>query len=288
MNDQHDSQRHRELPSLRWLAIGALVGLLVAAYGLLEQSGNASPLPAGSVARINDALIDIDRFDRAVAQLETSLERKAEDAERRRILEQLIDEELLVQRGIELNMALTEPSVRDAIVQSLIASVTAEADAANPADDELERYLEEHTHDYTYATALSVDAWIADDERQAQRFVSDLRRSEDEAPDTGDDVRRVPGLPPGPLPLERLRMFVGPAIAAAAINMPAGSSAVYARQGRWYVVRVNRHEESVLAELESVRSQVLVDYRRELARTRLNDYLDGLRRQADLVVSMPQ
>jgi hypothetical protein len=285
MNDQQDTHQNREQPALRWLAVGALAGLLVAAYGMLERSGDPSPLPAGSVARVNDALIDRARFDRAIGQLEISLGRDPDDAERDRVVQQLIDEELLVQRGIDLNMAVTEPSVRDAIVQSLVASVTAEADAANPDDDELERYLGEHAENYTYATALSVDTWISDDERQAQQFVGRLRNTDGEAPDTDAGVRRVPGLPRGPLPLERLRMFVGPAIAAAALNMPAGSSAVYARQGRWYILRVNRHEQSVRADLDAVRSQVLVDYRRAQARRLLENYLDGLRRQADLAVS---
>ena len=286
MINSQESASHPGSPSLRWLALGALLGLAFAAFGLLRQSGPA-PLPDDAVARINQAVIGVQRYERAVDQLAATLGRRPDDTESNQVLQQLIDEELLVQRGIELDMAATEATVRSAIVQSLIASVTAEADAANPDDAELEQFLADHADDYTFATALSVDAWLTDDESRAQEFIAALRNDDnlDAGPD--DRIRRVPGLPSGPMPLERLRMFVGPAIAAAAVTMPAGSSAVYARQGRWYVVRVNAHAESVLAELDTVRSQLIVDYRRSLARVMLRDYLEGLRRDADLTLLKP-
>ena len=287
MNDTQDSAQHPESPSLRWLALGALIGLAFAALGLLEKSAGPTPLPDGAVARINHAIIDVQHYERALEALAATLGRAPDATESNQVLQQLVDEELLVQRGIEMNMAGTESTVRGAIVQSLIASVTAEADAANPDDSELERFLAERADDYTYATALSVDAWLTDDESAAQRFIAELRNADDGNAEPDERVRRVPGLPSGPLPLERLRMFVGPAIAAAAITMPAGSSAVYARQGRWYVVRVNEHAESVLADLATVRSQVLVDYRRSLARSMLSDYLEGLRRNAELTLLKP-
>lgn len=287
MTDHDDPHPSRELPALRWLAIGAAAGLLAAAYGLLERSAANAPLPDNVVARVNDTEIGADRYQRSLDTLTASLGRAPDAEDRAQILERLIDEELLVQRGVDLGMAGSETTVRSAIVQSLIASVTAEADAADPSDDALERHLNENRERYTYASALAVDAWVADDERLAQDFVNRLRVDPATEAD-GDNVRRVPGLPEGPLPLERLRMFVGPAIAATSVGMPAGSSAVYARQGRWYVVRVNSHEKSALAELEAVRSQVLIDYRRKLADERLREYLDNLLRQADVEVSVPR
>ena len=275
----------RQSPPLAWLIAGALAGLLVAAYGLLQQAGGSAALRDDEVARINEAVVDRARLERSIATAESNIDRELTADERSQVLGQMIDEELLVQRGLEMNMVATEPSVRSAIVQSLIASVTAEADAANPDDAELERYLAEHAADYTYATALDVDAWVTDDERLAQAFIADIRAGQ--APPVREDLRPVPGLPADPLPLQRLRMFVGPAIAAAAVNMPAGSSAVYARQGRWYVVRVNSHEEAVRASLDAVRSQVLLDYRRGMADRLLAEYIEGLRRTADIQVAAP-
>ena len=268
-------------PSLGWLTLGATVGLVVAAVGILDRSSAPTPLPTDAVASVNGTLLHEGTLRRALA---ASLPADEEPGNQRRAdtLSQLIDEELLVQRGIELGMPVAEPTVRAAIIQSLVASVTAEADAADPDDDELQEFLENHADRYTFSTALAVDAWITDDEWRAQDAVARVRR--EQSADELDGVRRVPGLPLSALPVERLRMFVGPAIAAAATEMPAGSSAVYARQGRWYIVRVTAHEESALAELDAVRAQVLLDYRRTLADTRLREYLARLRSNADLRV----
>lgn len=282
MTDQPQENQSKDAGSLSWLAIGALAGLLLAGYGLLERTPGNPTLPPGAAARVNDTVIEQEQLDRAVASLRGTRPDDVGAAERHRILEQLVDEELLVQRGAELDMLNTEATVRAAIVQSMVASVTAEADAADPNDEELKRFLDDNAERYTFAQALGVDAWVSDQETSAQTFVARLRDDPDASP--ADSVRRVPGLPQGPVPIQQLRMFVGPAVAAAALNMPAGSSAVYARQGRWYVVRVNQHAESVRASLDSVRSQVLLDYRRDLANRQLRTYLERLRQQSDVVL----
>ena len=62
---------------------------------------------------------------------------------------------------------------------------------------------------------------------------------------------RCPAFPKAPFPPERLRMFSRPPqIAAAALDMPADSTGVYARQGRWYIVHIVDHERGERAELE--------------------------------------
>ena len=94
-------------------------------------------------------------------------------------------------------------------------------------------------------------------------------------------------MPASLTPTESLREFLGPAITAAAAEMPKGSSAVFARRGRWLVIRVNEKESAVIADLDPIRNRVLLDYRRMLADQMLTDYLNGLRQRADIRVSQP-
>ena len=272
------------MPSLRWLAGGAIAGLLFAGYGLLDRSAEDLALPQGAVARVNERVITELELDRAVARLPAPPPPEQADAARQWVLQRLVEDELLVQRGVDLGIAESDLTVRDAIVQSLVASITAEADAADPSDGELREFLRQNAERYTYATAVALDAWVGDDEAAAREFLGKL--GEGGVPRDGG-MERVEGLPETAIPLERLRMFVGPAIAAAATEMAAGSSALYARQGRWYVVRVNEHADQSVAELEAVRSQVLVDFRRSLADRRLREYVDGLLLEADVVIGQP-
>ncbi len=272
--------------TLWWPAAGAALGLAAAAYGLLERAPSES-LPESAIARVNDALIGTGHYERTVERLETLNGASLSREDRQRVLEQLIEEELLVQRGIDLGLTESEPSVRTAIVQSLVASVTAEADAADPSDADLAQFLDDHSDRYTYASATKVAAWVTDDERLAQQFSAAIRNlGTTQAPPDG--VRPVPGIPDSPLPLARLRMFLGPAIAAAVTETPPDSTNVYARQGRWYIVSVVAHADSVRAELAAVRSQVLVDYRRDLADRALSSYIQRLLLDAEVVTAAPR
>ncbi len=269
-------------PDIRWLVAGALAGLLAAGFGILRQADSGNVLPANALARVNEQIITRDNYDRALARLGTN---NTSDDAGAWVLQRLVDDELLVQRGLKLGMAQSDSAVRNAIIDSLIASVTAEADAASPGDEELQQYLSENADRFSYVASLSVAAWRTNDEAVAQSFVNALRN--DSSTTTSDTIDPIPDLPPGLMPIEVLRDFLGPGITAAAADMPVGSSAVFARRGRWLVVQVLEKESAVITDLSAIRNRVLLDYRRSLADQTLRDYLDDLRRRADVDVVQP-
>ena len=271
------------VPDLRWLIAGALAGLLAAGYGILRQADSGGELPSNAVARVNVQIITRDNFDRAVTRLLGANDPSEDDSAR--ILQRLVEDELLVQRGVELGMAQSDTTVRNAIVDSLVASVTAEADAASPTDEELQQYLEENSDRFSYTAKMSVAAWQTDDEAVAQSFITALRDN-GETP-MSDAIGPIPDLPPGMMPVEVLRDYLGPGIAAAASEMPEGSSAIFARRGRWLVVQILEKKSAVITDLSTVRNRVLLDYRRNLADRSLQDYLDDLQRRAEVDVVRP-
>jgi len=269
-------------PDIRWLVAGALAGLLAAGFGILRQAESGNELPANALARVNEQIITRDNYDRALARLGAN---STSDDANAWVLQRLVDDELLVQRGLELGMAQSDSAVRNAIIDSLIASVTAEADAASPDDAELQQYLAENTDRFSFVASVSVAAWQTNDEAVAQTFVKRLR--DDGSVTTSDIIGPIPDLPPGLMPVELLRDYLGPGIAAAAANMPVGSSAVFARRGRWLVVQVLEKRSAVVTDLSTIRNRVLLDYRRSLADRTLREYLDDLRRRADVDVVQP-
>ena len=262
---------------IRWLVAGALVGLAAAGFGILRQSSAGTDLPNNAIASVNGILIHRDTFERAIERIG--------DADGARLIGRLVDDELLVQRGIELGMTESDTEVRAAIVNSLVASITAEADAASPSDEELLHYLEDNAERFSYTSALHVEAWQTDVEPVAQAFIAALRTSGSAV--ANEQIRPLPDLPPGLVPVELLRDYLGPAITAAAAEMPDGSSAVFARRGSWLVVRVVAKERARVEDLSAIRNRVLLDYRRNLADRMLGEYLDGLRERADVRVAAP-
>ncbi len=154
-----NKETHRQAagtPDIRWLVAGALAGLLAAGFGILRQADSGNVLPANALARVNEQIITRDNYDRALARLGTN---NTSDDAGAWVLQRLVDDELLVQRGLELGMARSDSAVRNAIIDSLIASVTAEADAASPGDEELQQYLSENADRFSFVESLSVAAW---------------------------------------------------------------------------------------------------------------------------------
>ena len=267
---------------IRWLAVGAVAGLVAAGIGILRQATADGDLPADVIASVNDTMIGQDVYDRALARVTT---RDLSNDDRGRLIERLVDEELLVQRGVELGMTQSDTEVRATIVNSLVASITAEADAANPDDETLQAYLDDNADRFSYTSGLQVEAWQTDVEPLAQSFVSTLRETGEAIASEG--IEALPDLRAELLSVEELRDHLGPAITAAAAEMPDGSSAVFARRGRWLVVRVIAKERGYVSDLGPIRNRVLLDYRRNLADSMLRDYLDGLRDRADIRIAAP-
>jgi len=267
---------------LRLLAVGALAGLAVAGVGILRQEQGSNALPEGSVARVNDVLISRELYDRAVSRA-TDYAGRPVAGDDTMMLQRLIDAELLIQRGVELGMTQSDAAVRQAIIDSLIASITAEADSANPTDDELKQHLADNADRFSYIAKVSVDAWQTDEESAAQEFIAALRAGE--TAQTNDIVRLMPDLPSGVMNLEVLADYVGPGIAAAVAEMPIDGSAVFARRGRWLVIRVKEKERETLTDLGAVRNRVLIDYRRTLADRMLRTYIENPRQRALISVA---
>lgn len=286
MKEKHDkADSSTDLPDIRWLVLGAAAGLLAAGYGMLRQDSSGGALPENAIARVNETIISRENYRRNLARVPSRDGAPPTTGEQARLIDGLVNEELLLQRGIELGMAETDSTVRTAILNSLVASITAEADAANPSEQALEQHLRDNAERFSYVARISVEGWQTDDESSAQSFASSLRGTP-EMPSI-DGIEAISELPAGLMPIETLGDHLGPGIAAAAANMPVESSAVFARRGRWIIVRVTNTESAAVTDLSSITNQVLLHYRRELADDLLNTYINDLRSRADIEVALP-
>ena len=115
--------RHSERRSIMLCAIGAVGGLIVAGAGLFTAQGTRiAGVPAEDVAMVNQVPILMSDY---VANLRAAkgvgLD-KATPAQKKEILDQMIREELYVQRGIELGQQNDITEVRTALVGAVEAT----------------------------------------------------------------------------------------------------------------------------------------------------------------------
>jgi parvulin-like peptidyl-prolyl isomerase len=275
------------------LALGAASGLVVAAGGLLASGrGTAPALAPDTVARVNGVPIRADDYRRALDAVAAD-RREAPDAElRRHVLDRLIDEELLVQRGLELGLPRVDARVRRDLAAAVVDAATAAAAPDQPTAAELARFYDANRSvfgrgDRLHVRQVFVAGGAPDADVRAAGAAARLRAGEDVATVRAalGDVEPIP-LPDGPLPTAKLADYLGPTPLRAVLDLSPGevSDPVRSTGGLHVLVLVAREPASVppLAEIED---EVRTEWRRNDGERALRAQLDALRARATLEVT---
>jgi hypothetical protein len=130
-------------------ALGAALGLLAAGLGLFRVApAPVTTVPPGYVALVNQRPILMSDF---IAQTENETGGPFDQAtpeQRRQVLREMIDEELVVQRSLALDLPELEVEARQALVDGVNALVAAPILAQAPSDAELRAFYTAHRSDY--------------------------------------------------------------------------------------------------------------------------------------------
>ncbi len=116
------------------------MGAVLAGLGLWGEKVPAN-LPPGTVARVNDVPILREDYERAVAALQADRRGALQPGDRAHVLDRLIEEELLVQRGLELGFVRYDRRVRADLTRAVIDSVVSEVEDAAPTEEELHAFF---------------------------------------------------------------------------------------------------------------------------------------------------
>ena len=147
--------------SLRILALGALLGISIAlAVVLGSVSANSwtnsnQPLSSSVIAKVNSTDVRLLEYQRALKMLADDRRDAITDLDRELVLQRLIDEELLIQQGINAGLVRTDMAVRTLVLQSILAGIMTEIEASDGQEQALEDYL-------TRLKATADIQWTAD------------------------------------------------------------------------------------------------------------------------------
>jgi parvulin-like peptidyl-prolyl isomerase len=219
-----------------------------------------------------------------------------DEAQRQRVLDRLIDEELLVQRALELGITRSDSKVRKDLATAVIDSVVAEAGDAQPTDDQLRAFYAQHRDFFAGPARLRARQMFcrvrhgegeAAAQMRAQQVTQRLRAGEDFV-----EVREALGdpeiiaLPDALLPLAKLVDYVGPTAARAAASLDAGQVSEPVRSSTgWHILQVLDRQADAAPALEEISTQVLAEYRRQAGEQALHTYIDDLRARAKIEIS---
>ena len=143
--DQPNARR-----SLILCASGALIGLAMAGLGLFTAQGTrTAAVPAEDIALVNQVPLLMSDYVQQIRALYDVPLSQANAAQRRKVLADMIREELYVQRGVELGMQADTIEVRTALVGAVEAQSAADATMAQPNESDLHVWYQQHPELFT-------------------------------------------------------------------------------------------------------------------------------------------
>lgn len=136
--------------SLLIYAAGATLGLALAGFSLFTAKGTeVRSFPPEDAALVNGRPILTSDF-RTQTQIEAGVPfEQTTPEQRRKVLDEMIDEELLVQRGLEIDLAASDPDVRSAMVAGVDLQVDADVISQQPTRQQLWDYYQQHLDKYS-------------------------------------------------------------------------------------------------------------------------------------------
>jgi parvulin-like peptidyl-prolyl isomerase len=298
--DPSKTQRRR---SMVLLSLGALLGLLVAGYGLFTAKGTRSHwVPPEDLALVNSRPILRSDFMTQVETQFTLAFAQSTPAQRKQVLEDMLTEELLVQRGLEMDLPSFDPDVRSAMGAGVELEISADVLAQQPTEQQLHAYYASHMSKYRSAGWVRIRDLVA--KRPGAQTMAQAISTAQRA------VAALRGAAPLEQVVERYRMEdsgalldaghvdtgqifefaakakLGADVYAAAANLQAGQVSDPIRQSDGaHVVVMVEHQLPVQEDFAGAADQVWADFKKDaLARGR-DAEVRYLRSRADILLS---
>jgi PPIC-type PPIASE domain len=275
--------------SLILLACGAVIGLGIAGFGLFTAKGTAThTVPPEDAALVNQQPILISDF---TTQLQSEFGipiGRATGAMRKKVLNDMIAEELMVQRGMEMNLPGSDPDVRSALVAGVELQNSANVLAKQPSPSEMQVYYTAHKDRYrTQGVLTLIDLYLpAGPSTQATmaEVAKDMRAGA--APDA---LIKKYGLTEGhKVNGEELdfaaKIHLGDTLYNAVVDAKAGqvTDPVADKDGTVHVMQIGKRIPSVQLGLADASNQVFTDFKKDAQDRVQADNIQFLKNKAEI------
>lgn len=272
--------------SLILCAIGALLGLAIAGFGLFTAQGTrTASVPPEDAAVINQVPILRSDFIQQLRALHDVDLAHATPAQRRQVLDDMIREELYVQRGVELGMANDDVDVRAALVAATEGQTAMDATTAGASDDELRSYFDAHRGAYAGEGTMELGDWLVPvgAEARAAQIAIALRGGASAASQGLTGSGKVDD---GEEYYFAARIHLGATLFAAALRLKDGEvSAPIVTAGRTHILAMKRNRAPPPVRFEDVRDHVFSDFLRDKVARLEQGNARFLRKRADIKIA---
>ena len=279
--------------SRRLLMAGALAGLLIALIAS-AQTDRSALSQAGAIASVNDAHIDRTEYATALQALLADKTKAPTAKDRALVLNRLIEEELLVQRGIEIGLLEGDASVRKAVARAVIDFAMTRNAQKEISEEELRGFYAANIGRFTPAARLQIERLFIRRSNDAPADIARLDKVRDalrKGQDFNETATRLgdavlPPLPRSLLPRKKMYDYLGPRLTEAASRLPSPSISDAIADGEgWHFLRIVRSEPGTQPAFDEIRAQILTAMQRESDDAALVDYLAWLKERAAILLA---
>lgn len=279
--------------SLVLLALGAAVGLGIAGFGLFTAKGTAThEVPPEMAAMVNQQPILISDFN---TQLQSEFGipvSKATEAQKRKVLNDMINEELMVQRGQEMNLAGSDPDVRSALVAGVELQNSANVIAKQPTHAEMLAYYDAHKDRYRTQGVLTLrDLYLAPAPGKDVKAVMAEVSKALKAGASVDAVKAKYGLSEGhKVNGEELdfaaKIHLGDTLYAAIVDTKPGdvTDPVADKDGSVHVMAIGKRTPSVQLTVDQASNQIFTDFKKDATDKVQADNISFLKEKAEIML----
>jgi hypothetical protein len=206
----------------------------------------------------------------------------------------LIEEELLVQRAVELGVLQSDRDVRKAVARAMLERVVEDAGHARAGSREVARHYADHGARFAAPDRTAVAVAVFRD-RDGEGDALDRALEAKAAVAAGvtfevavEGLADPPAIPVPSVALTQraLAKYVGPAVARAAGTLAIGQVAgPFATAGEQVLIIVRDREPARVPALEDVEEQIRAELAREAANRAVREFLAERRRRARVVLA---
>jgi hypothetical protein len=267
------------------LGAGVITGAVIAAITLMFPTTRTDTLAGDVIATVDGRPILREHYERALAAVAADRRGPLDQRERRRVLDRLIDEELLIGRALELELASRDRRVRANLAAAMLDVVRAQSADAPASLEELRTFHTAEAHRFRRPPRIHIEHAFfasADEDAGARGRAEAAIASGD--PSATADAFALP-VPDGPVPLSTLARLLGPTPTRGIAELEEGTvGGPWRGSGGYHVARVLARIEGEVTPFEEIVAVVREEHARVAAEQRLRDLLAEERARARIEV----
>ena len=264
------------------ILVGGIISILIIGSSFIKEI-DVSQL--NWIAKIDERAISKEKFESYLESIAFSRKTGLIESDPENVLERMIDEELLIQRGIDLGMIENDSEIRGMIIQKMISSIVSETNDLRISQEDLEEFFSKNKDLFIPSPKLrllklSFDKSMKDIANIARDLLINGNLQEAKSLAENEVIR----LPNALLPSMKIREYIGPTLTQIALSLEEGEvSELIEQDDKLHILVPLKKIIANAPPLGDVYQQVETEFIRFKGEQMLDEYLEDLRNWYDVV-----